>query len=99
MTSSDTGLTREENLIAHVAKATCFAFRFPDGGVPESDGRLYVRELVALYQRKPDGVLVAANEGAAPESVATVLQFCADQLKDVAPDKAAELRVALMGAA
>ena len=81
-------LDPEENLIALVARATCFAYRVDADEVSESDVRLYVDELIALYRRKPD----ARSPGDEPVTVAESLRFCAEQLTDVAPEHAARLR-------
>ena len=83
-------LDPEENLIATVARATCFTYRLDADEVPESDVELYVKELVSLYRRKPDALLTGSSGEAS--SVADTVRFCADQLKDVAPGHAATLR-------
>ncbi len=89
-------LTPEENLLAQVARATCFAVRFQAGEVPDSDVRLYVDELIALYRRKPDGTL-SGTGSEEPGTVASAVQFCAEQLQHVAPEQASKLRLALSG--
>jgi hypothetical protein len=88
-------LTAEENLIAQVARATCFAFRFKSGNVPNEDVQLYVNALIALHRRKPIALLLQQESGDEPETVASSLAFCADQLSQVAPDQAKKLRRAL----
>jgi hypothetical protein len=91
-------LTPEENLIAHVARATCLAYRIGTGEVPESDVRLYVDELVSLFRRKPNGVLVHADSNQPPGTLVATLEFCANQLEGVAPDQSSRLRSALSAA-
>ena len=83
-------LDPEENLIATVARATCFTYRLDVDEVPTSDVELYVNELVSLFHRKPDALLTESSGEAA--SVADTVRFCAEQLKDVAPGHAATLR-------
>ena len=90
-------LSPDENLIASVARATCFAFRFEAGEVPASDVHLYVDELIALYRSKPTGVLRNTTDEE-PETVESSMRFCADQLERVAPEQAAKLRSVLSGA-
>jgi hypothetical protein len=87
-------LSPEENLVATVARATCFAYRVDAQAVPEGDVELYVEELINLYSRKPDARL-ARGSGNDVDTVADTVRFCADQLKDVAPAQAARLRTAL----
>ena len=87
-------LTPEENLIAAVARSTCFAYRVDPTEIPDSDVRLYVDELIALYRRKPDAAL-AQSSGGERDTVAGSLRFCADQLQDAAPEQASRLRDAL----
>ena len=90
-------LTPEENLIVHVARATCFSCRFEAGEVPEGDIQLYVDELIALFRRKPAADLVHTPEEE-PLTLAGTLQFCAEQLDQIAPEQASKLRAALEGA-
>jgi hypothetical protein len=87
-------LTPEENLIAAVARSTCFAYRVDPADVPETDVQLYVDELIALYRRKPDALL-ALKPGDKPDTVAGSVRFCAEQLQDAAPQHASKLRAAL----
>jgi len=87
-------LTSEENLIAAVARSTCFAYRVDPAEVPESDVQTYVDELIALYRRKPDALL-AHKAGDRADTVAGSLRFCAEQLQDAAPQQASRLRAAL----
>jgi len=87
-------LTPEENLIASVARSTCFAYRLDPTEVPESDVRVYVDELIALYRRKPDAVL--AGSGGGPDTVATSVRFCSEQLQEAAPEQASKLRAVLV---
>jgi hypothetical protein len=89
-------LDPEENLIAHVARATCFAYRFESGEVPASDVDRYVDELIALFRRKPDAPLIDSDDQ--PATVAATLEFCADQLQEVAPEHASRLRAVLESA-
>ena len=87
-------LTPEENLVAAVARSTCFAYRLDPTEVPESDVEMYVDELIALYHRKPDAVL--AGSGGEPDTVASSVRFCAEQLQDAAPEQASRLRGVLV---
>src|SRR2546422_10514876 len=84
-------LTPEENLVAAVARSTCFAYRLDPTEVPESDVEMYVEELIALYHRKPDAVL--AGSGGEQNTVASSVRFCAEQLQDAAPERSEERRV------
>jgi hypothetical protein len=84
-------LSTEENLIAAVARATCFTYRLDAQEVPESDVQLYVDELISLYRRKPQARRAPGSDSS-EETVADTVRFCADQLKDVAPAHAARLR-------
>ena len=88
-------LTQEENLVAHVARATCLTFRLDPNEVPESDVRLYVDELISLFQRKPSAVLATGDVGEGPESLLATVAFCAAELNEVAPAEAARLRSVL----
>jgi hypothetical protein len=90
-------LTPEENLVAHVARATCFAYRVDPGEVPESDVRLYVDELISLFHHKPSAVLPTDSDGEVSETLRSAVAFCAEQLKDVAPREAARLDSLLQG--
>ena len=87
-------LTPEENLIATVARSTCFAYRLDPEEVPVSDVQLYVDELIALYRRKPDAALT--QSAAEPDNVAASVRFCAEQLETAAPAQAAKLREVLV---
>ncbi len=87
-------LTAEENLIASVARATCFAYRLDPAEVPQTDVQLYVDELIALFHRKPHALL-AQRPGEDPDTVAGSLRFCAEQLQDAAPQQASRLWTAL----
>lgn len=89
-----TTLTPEENLIAAVARSTCFAYRVDPSEVPESDVQLYVDELIALFRRKPDAQL-ATRPGDQADTVRESLAFCAEQLETAAPELASRLRKAL----
>ena len=91
-------LTADENLIAHVARSTCFAYRFEAGDVPDADVRLYVDELISLFRRKPTGVLVRTEDNQEPGTLAATLEFCAAQLEAVSPEQSSRLRSALSGA-
>jgi hypothetical protein len=92
-------LTPDENLIAHVARATCFGYRLDPEEVPESDLRLYVNELISLFSRKPSAVLATSGQGEVPQSLAATVAFCAHELKDAAPTQAARLRALLKASA
>jgi hypothetical protein len=91
-----TTLSPEENLIVSVARATCFAFRFESGEVPQSDVGSYVDELLAVYERNPQAHLLQEEGGPRPETVASSVAFCAEQLDQVAPQLAQRLRLALV---
>jgi hypothetical protein len=88
-------LTPDEILIVRVARATCFGYRFESGEVPEDDVRQYVDELIALYRRKPKGILAEAGAGKEQESLESSLEICADELAEAAPDQASKLRSVL----
>ena len=90
-------LSADENLIAHIARATCFAYRFESGEVREADVRQYIDELVSLFRRKPTSVLVQSENNEAPGTLAATLEFCANQLVTVAPEQSSRLRSALSG--
>ena len=87
-------LTPEENLIAAIARSTCFAYRVDPAEVPETDVQLYVDQLIALYRRKPNARL-APTAGDEADTVAGSLRFCAEQLQHAAPEQALRLRGAL----
>ena len=89
-------VTADENLIAHVARATCLTYRLDPRQVPDSEVRLYVDELIALYQAKPNAMLRPTRDGE-QETVASSVRFCADELDSVAADQASKLRSALNG--
>ena len=88
-------LDPEENLIATVARATCFGYRLDPNEVPASDVDLYVDELVTLYARKPQAQM-SQGSGADSSTLADTIRFGAEQLKEVAPHHSSKL-FALLG--
>jgi hypothetical protein len=83
-------LDAEENLIAAVARATCLGYRLDPNEVPAADVDLYVEELVALYGRKPQAHLFRGPDEDS-STLADTVRFCAEQLKEVAPQHASRL--------
>jgi hypothetical protein len=84
-------LTKEERLVANIARATCFAFRVDPANTEESDVDAYVELLLGLLRTKPDAVVSLVDATTIRDSVA----FCVEQLGECAPAQAAALRNAL----
>jgi len=86
-------LSENDQLILRVALATCFTYPRDLEGTPFEDVRLYVNHLIDLYSRHPDA---ATNSSPGlPQDMTSALEFCANQLQDVAPNEANRLRLAL----
>jgi hypothetical protein len=84
-------LTDEETLIVAIATSTCFLYRLASrtstARVSHEDLVAYVDHLIRIYSIKPDAKYESENA----RDMRGAVEFCIEQLREVAADQATKL--------